>query len=345
MSNLFATTPRYQIFTKNLPKLAVLGLAASAGLAVFNHHHVSAMPAAFTDKALYQCVVYAYNHRADNAYLKTADKSYTLPKAINNTGTTTNLTATQLKQITVLNCPGRSVADTSGLEKLTNLTSLNLSDNRIKKPDLSKNKKLVQLNLNNNQITSLSLTANTKLTYLSVKNNRLGSLNLTKNTKLTTVYAQSNSIKNLDLSKNTKITTIAAEYAYVTLPSSKIKVYKYKDLYAIDLSKLPGNYYVDSTSYRNIYQYNKTYKVAFTDNLSKFKEYFALGSTEYLGFRLKLPEAKNTTAATMATYIAKAYSGTVANASEMQRNLMDQGFTAKQASTAIGKVNIFSAAK
>ena len=94
---------------------------------------------AFTDQNFYNCVVDAYNTK-------------------NNTSVayTENLTDKQLQTITSLNCDGyekednERIQNTSGLEKLINLTYLYVSNNQLTELNVSSNPKLTDLRVYNN---------------------------------------------------------------------------------------------------------------------------------------------------------------------------------------------------
>ena len=149
----------------------------------------------FTDENFYKCVVDAYNK----------ENSTSLPY-------TTSLSDSQLGSIKELDCYGywksdeEKIISTSGLEKLTSLTSLNVGSNQLTSLDVSSNTLLTSLDVDNNQITSLDVSSNTLLTDLNVDNNQITSLDVSKNTKLTRLYARKNQITSLDVSKNTAIT-------------------------------------------------------------------------------------------------------------------------------------------
>ena len=190
---------------------------------------------AFTDDNFYKCVVDAYNKENETS----------LPY-------TTDLNDEQLKTITKLSCNGLykskedKIKSATGIEKLTALTYLDVTDNQLTELDVSKNKlltdnkigssssfperyhlfnisgnQLTNLNLGDNknitgldvsrnQLTSLDVSKNTALIYLNVTNNQLTELDVSKNTALKTLEVYNNKLTNLDVSKNTALT-----YLYV----------------------------------------------------------------------------------------------------------------------------------
>ena len=111
----------------------------------------AAEQAGFTNATLYGCVITAYNQ-------KTGEEKTTADK----------LTDAQLATIETLECKNKDIANATGIEKLTGLDTLDLSENKLTSIDLSKNVLLVNLNLYNNQLTSLDITKNPELTTLNI---------------------------------------------------------------------------------------------------------------------------------------------------------------------------------
>ena len=89
----------------------------------------------FDDINFYKCVIDAYN----SGNKTKLDYKY-------------SINDDELKTITSLTCESKNVVSAKGLEKIVNLTYLNLRENKL---------------------TSLNVSNNTKLTYLSVSNNNL----------------------------------------------------------------------------------------------------------------------------------------------------------------------------
>ena len=149
----------------------------------------------FTDENFYKCVVDAYN-KENNTSL----------------GYNVSLTDEQLETITSVKCDGAGkesnerINNTSGLEKLTSITNLDLYANQISSIDLSRNRNLKNLELSFNQLTIIDLSKNTSLTSLHLTNNQLTSIDISKNTSLTFLYLDWNQLTNIDLSNNTLLT-------------------------------------------------------------------------------------------------------------------------------------------
>lgn len=150
----------------------------------------------FEDDILYSCVIDAYNEQ--NSSNKT---------------TSDNLSDSELQTITNLDCSVEDITlnfinSTKGIEKLTNLTTLNLSNREVTLIDLSNNTKLTELILNANNISEINLEHNSLLNKLELKSNELNDINLEKNINLTDLELSFNHIKSLDLSKNIKLANI-----------------------------------------------------------------------------------------------------------------------------------------
>ena len=151
----------------------------------------------FEDKTFYRCVVDAYNNANG------ASKAYT-----------DNLTDEELASITNLTCQGWNYSDddkitsAKGVEKLTGLTTLDLSSNQLASIDLSQNTNLTELKLPNNQLASMDLSNNTNLIDLSLHDNLLTSIDINSNTLLMTVDLSNNQLTSIDTSKNIELTRL-----------------------------------------------------------------------------------------------------------------------------------------
>lgn len=138
---------------------------------------------AFTDDNFYKCVIDAYNKENETS----------LPY-------TTDLSDEQLKTITKLSCNGLykskedKIKSATGIEKLTALTYLDVTDNQLTELDVSKNTALKTLEVYNNKLTNLDVSKNTALTYLYVYNNQLMNLDMNNNTALTNLNVRNNQL-------------------------------------------------------------------------------------------------------------------------------------------------------
>ena len=117
------------------------------------------------------------------------------------------------KSLTVSN---QNINSLEGIEYLTELTTLDCSDNKLNSLDLSKNVKLEKLDCGYNELASIDLSANTKLNYLNCAKNELTSLDLSKNQDLTLVMAYGNRFKTLDVSGRSNL-------VYLDVPSTYLK--------------------------------------------------------------------------------------------------------------------------
>ncbi|MBR3131862.1 InlB B-repeat-containing protein [Candidatus Saccharibacteria bacterium] len=173
-----------------------------------------------TDRNFYDCVA--------NAYLGLH------PGADISNG----LTDGQLTEITQLNCNKNEytsnenkISDTTGIEKMTGLTRLELVYNHIYNIDLSHNTALNYVDLSQNYITTMNLSQNTAivefyafynnltglvlpnsatLTKLDVNHNAFTSLDVSNATGLTELQIYNNQLDYIDLSHNTALTRLTA---------------------------------------------------------------------------------------------------------------------------------------
>ncbi|ENI9089376.1 class 1 internalin InlJ [Listeria monocytogenes] len=114
----------------------------------------------------------------------------------------------QLATLTSLDCHYSSIADMTGIEKLTGLTKLICTSNNITTLDLSKNTNLTYLECNSNKLTSLDVTPLTKLTYLNCDTNKLTNLDVSQNPLLTYLNCARNTLTEIDVSHNTQLTEL-----------------------------------------------------------------------------------------------------------------------------------------
>lgn len=91
---------------------------------------------------------------------------------------------------------------------LKNITTLDLSYNKLTSLNVSKNKKLTSLSCYSNKLTGLNLKSNTNLHDIGAGNNNLSKLDVSKNKKIVSVVAFSNKLKGITAPKNSKINRI-----------------------------------------------------------------------------------------------------------------------------------------
>lgn len=148
-----------------------------------------AMPETFQDQNFYNCVASAFAKEYPN-------------EAIAETG----MTDSQLARVRVVSCSGsgkddsKKVTNLSGLDKLTGLTQLNLSNNLISSINVSNNTSLTNLDVEGNNISSIDVAHNTALQKLNVTSNQLTALNISANEALTVLTAAQNSLSEQGIS-------------------------------------------------------------------------------------------------------------------------------------------------
>jgi len=93
-----------------------------------------------------------------------------------------------------INCSNSGIADLTGVEAFTNLSSLDFQTNTVSTVDLSANTALQTLICYKNSLTNLDLSSNSSLVYLNCFDNQLSSLNVANgnNTNVTDFYTITN---------------------------------------------------------------------------------------------------------------------------------------------------------
>ncbi|MBR2247545.1 MAG: hypothetical protein IJ880_11025, partial [Bacilli bacterium] len=149
----------------------------------------------FKDNNLYKCVVDEYN--SENSTHVGYDEA---------------LSTEQLASLTKLSCDGTGKSDsekvlnTTGIELLTGIRSLNLEHNHITSIDLSHNTNLSNtLKLGYNHISSLDLSHNPDIQGIEVQSNQLTTLNVSNMSNLKTLDASSNSLASINLPVQDKV--------------------------------------------------------------------------------------------------------------------------------------------
>ncbi len=101
-----------------------------------------------------------------------------------------------------------NIADLTGIEAFTSLTSLTCYNNTLTTLNVSANTNLTYLSCFQNQLTSLDLSNNTQLTSLLFSYNQIPTIDLTANTALTFLVCDNGALTTLDVSANTGLTFI-----------------------------------------------------------------------------------------------------------------------------------------
>ena len=142
-----------------------------------------------------------------------------------------------------LNLYDNSLTSVNGLNKLTNLLKIDISENQIESLDISGIETVTTLYAGQNKLTTLDVSKNTALETLGASNNQLTSIDVSTNTALKTLGASSNQLTSIDLSKNTALTELMVSNNQLTeLDVSKNTALTYlyannNQLTELDLSK------------------------------------------------------------------------------------------------------------
>lgn len=147
------------------------------------------------------------------------------------------------QQIAQVNCPGRGIADLTGLETFISLTKLDLNGNKLPIFTLAfvsggqpAPSNLQALDVGNNQLTSLDLTGHPRLLSLTASNNQLASISLNANAFLAVLDASHNKLTSFNL-------PIQSTLAYVDLSYNNLT--GVLNPYSQDLSALQNLAYLD----------------------------------------------------------------------------------------------------
>lgn len=148
---------------------------------------------AFNDDIFYKCIIKEYNDENGTSISENA-----------------SLTDEQLATITYLRCGssnGVYLSDTTGIEKLTSLTELDLSSAHLQILDLSKNKELISLNvaLNYGYLTELDISKNTKLERLLFYDSYLTQMDFSNNPALKYVDGDTARLTTIDFTNNPEL--------------------------------------------------------------------------------------------------------------------------------------------
>ena len=135
-----------------------------------------------------------------------------------------------INTLTSLDVSGLGIADLTGIEDFTalstlfcgsnnlssinigsniNLTELHIPSNQITTLDSTLNGALVHINCDNNQLSSLDVSNNGDLRILSCSGNQLTGLELTENADLRILLCNENQLSSLDLSENNQLVMLS----------------------------------------------------------------------------------------------------------------------------------------
>ena len=118
------------------------------------------------------------------------------------------ISTSSINTIISLNISNKGIANLTGLDDFTALTTLNCSGNLIDSLNVYKISSLTNLNCANNQIDSLGLSSNTELQVLNFSSNLIYEIDLANQAKLTSLICNNNSLTSLDLRQNPSLTNV-----------------------------------------------------------------------------------------------------------------------------------------
>ncbi len=139
-----------------------------------------------------------------------------------------------------LNVDSLGIADLTGIQAFTSLTSLNCNGNSLTSLDVSQNTALTYLDCGSNALTSLDVSHNTALQNLRCQHNSLTSLDMSNNPALTAINCSSNNLSSLNLANGNNGNMVVNN-------SGSFGTYNNPNLECIT---------VDNAAYSNIYWYH-----------------------------------------------------------------------------------------
>lgn len=110
-------------------------------------------------------------------------------------------------------CSSSNIADITGIEAFTALTTLYCANNQLTSIDVTQNSALTILHCQTNQLTSLDVSQNTALITVECFSNQLTSLDVSNNTVLNRLFCYSNQLSCLNVKNgnNSNFTFFTAE--------------------------------------------------------------------------------------------------------------------------------------
>ncbi len=126
------------------------------------------------------------------------------------------LSASELAVVTSMDCRDRTIADLTGIEYFTALTSLICRDNKLTALDVSQNTALAELDCTNTNLATLDVSQNTALTKLNCGDNKLTALDTSNNTALEALGCYQNKLTELNLNRNIALTSLNCGYNNLT---------------------------------------------------------------------------------------------------------------------------------
>tara|TARA_R110002050_G_C8918661_1_gene511274 strand:+ start:117 stop:659 length:543 start_codon:yes stop_codon:yes gene_type:complete len=119
-----------------------------------------------------------------------------------------SVATSDISRIKNLDVNNKNIADLTGIEDFTALTSLSCASSQLTNLDITKNIALTYLACPFTPLTSLDVSNNTALNQLYCFDNQLTSLDVSNNTALTDLRCYNNQLTSLDVSNNNALTEL-----------------------------------------------------------------------------------------------------------------------------------------
>ena len=113
--------------------------------------------------------------------------------------------------VTGISINNKNCTDLTGIAYFANLTTLDCSDNKLTRLDMSGNPALSTLSCQHNELEELNLKDNANLTELNCSYNKLTTLDVSKNAKLSALRCYNNGMEELNLGDITHLTLLQCE--------------------------------------------------------------------------------------------------------------------------------------
>lgn len=148
------------------------------------------------------------------------------------------VTTANISGVTTLDVDTESIADMTGIEGFTALTSLSANGNTFTSIDLSANTALTFLDLRNNSIPSVNTSTLTLLETLLISGtNSITSVDVSNNTALRNLQVTSNQVTSLDVSNNTALEALTIRFSGITsLDLSNNTALNYLDIQDVSIA-------------------------------------------------------------------------------------------------------------
>ena len=162
--------------------------------------------------------VVGFTTTAQNVNIPDANfKAYLVGEASINTNMDTEIQVSEAAAFTgAITCASLNIADLTGIEAFTALTTLNCFNNNLISLDLSQNTTLTRLFCNSNNLGTLGINQNTALETLACGANNLNTLDVSQNNALISLRCASNNLNTLDVSQHTMLTQVRCENNQLT---------------------------------------------------------------------------------------------------------------------------------